>query len=104
MHTSVYWDIFCVFQNNTGPQKKSGVCWSADHTYLLYFEPLNTNLTAILPQHVRFLFNIKKLDLSIAYPAHLNQTLNVIQHRNFNLITLWHSNFDHITLRNRKTP
>jgi len=27
------------------------------------------------------------LDLSIAYPAHLNQTLNVIQHRNFNLTT-----------------
>jgi len=69
-------------------KKKSGVCWSTDHTYPLYFEPLNTNLTAILPQHVRFFFIIKKLlDLSIAYPAHLNQTLNVIQHRNFNLIT-----------------
>jgi len=76
------------------------------HTYPLYFKSLNTNLTSILPQHVRVFFNIKKLlDLSIAYPAHLNRTLNVIQHRNFNLITLWYSNLGHISLRNpHKTP
>jgi len=43
--------------DNTGPQKKkSCVCWSTDHTYPLYFEPLNTNPTSILPQHVRFFF------------------------------------------------
>jgi len=40
--------------NNIGPQKKSDLCWSTDHTYPLYFEPLNTYLTSILPQHVRF--------------------------------------------------
>jgi len=87
-------------------KKKSYLCWSTDHTYPLYFEPLNTNLTSILSQHVRDFFNTKKLlDLSIAYPAHLNQTLNVIQHRNFNLTTLWNSSFGHISLRNiRKTP
>jgi len=86
--------INCI--NNTGPQKKSCLCWSTDHTYPLYFEPLN--LISILPQHVRVFFNTKKLlDLSIAYPAHLNQTLNVIQHRNFNLTTLWYSSFGRIT-------
>jgi len=71
-----------VTTNYTGPQK-SDLCWS---TYPLYFEPLNTNLTSILPQRIRIFFNTKKLlDFSIAYPAHLNQTLNVIQHKNFNL-------------------
>jgi len=56
------------------PTKKSGLYWSIDQTYPLYFEPLNTSL--------------KLLDLSIAYPAHLNQTLNMIQYKNFNLTTL----------------
>jgi len=72
----------------TGLQK-SGLCWSTDHTYPLYFEPLNMNLISILLQYVRVFFNIKNLlDFSIAYPAHFNQTLNVIQHRNFKLTTL----------------
>jgi len=39
--------------NNTSPQKKNGLCWSIDHTYSLYFEPLNTNLASILLKHVR---------------------------------------------------
>jgi len=41
--------------NNIGPQKKS-LCWSTDHIYHLYFEPLNTNLISILFQHVRVFF------------------------------------------------
>jgi len=42
--------------NITQAHKKKGLCWSTDHTYPLYFEPLNKNLTSILPQHVRVFF------------------------------------------------
>jgi len=40
----------------TQAHKKSDLCWSTDHTYPLYFEPLNTNLILILPQHIRGFF------------------------------------------------
>jgi len=33
----------------TQVHKKSDLCWSTDHIYPLYFVPLNTNLTSILP-------------------------------------------------------
>jgi len=41
--------------DNIDPQK-CGLCWSINHIYPLYLEPLNTNLTSILSQHVRVFF------------------------------------------------
>jgi len=34
--------------------------WSTDYTYLLYFEPLNANLTSILPRYVMISFFLNK--------------------------------------------